>query len=107
MGFKKTNYTIERLGIELPEAYAVIGKIYANKEGYAAADFYIQTDRENALNLEPLEVKTITFEHDRFGNLYEQAYLAAKSMFMDWEDDIVTEEGEQEEDEEGEGDIDG
>ena len=67
-----------------------------------AADFHIQTDRDNALELEPLEVKTVSFEPDRNGNLYEQAYNAAKSEFVGWEDDIVTEETE-----ESEGDIDG
>ena len=104
MGLKTENYKIEKTGIELSQAYALIGRLYMDKTGHAAADFHIQTDRDNALSLEPLEVKTVSFEPDRNGNLYEQAYNAAKSEFVDWEDDIVTEEGEQEE---GEGDIDG
>jgi len=102
MGLKTNNYKIEKTGIELSQAYALIGRLYMDKTGHAAADFHIQTDRENALELEPLEIKTVSFEPDRNSNLYEQAYLAAKSMFMGWEDDIVTEETE-----EGEGDIDG
>jgi len=97
MGLKTSNYKIEKTGIEISQAYALIGRLYMDKTGHAAADFHIQTDREKALELEPLEVKTITFEHDRFGNLYEQAYLAAKSMFVGWEDDIVTEETEESE----------
>jgi hypothetical protein len=97
MGLKTTDYKINKTGIELSQAYALIGRLYMDKSGHAAADFHVQTDREKALELEPLEVKTVSFEPDRFGNLYEQAYLAAKSMFDGWEDDIVTAETEESE----------
>ena len=108
MGLKTTNYTIEKTGIELPKAYALIGRLYMDKDGTAAADFHIQSTRDNALELEPLEIKTIEFTPDRNGNLYEQAYIAAKSVLKGWEDDIVTEEVEDTaEDDEGEGEIDG
>jgi hypothetical protein len=97
MGLKTTDYKIEKTGIELSQAYALIGRLYMDKSGHAAADFHIQTDREKALNLEPLEVKTIGFTPARNGNLYEQAYQAAKVIFGGWEDDIVTEETEESE----------
>lgn len=97
MGLKTENYKIEKTGIELSQAYALIGRLYMDKSGHAAADFHIQTDRNKALELEPLEIKTVSFEPDRNGNLYEQAYNAAKSEFVDWEDDIVTEETEESE----------
>lgn len=97
MGLKTENYKIEKTGIELSQAYALIGRLYMDKTGHAAADFHVQTDRDNALELEPLEVKTVSFEPDRNGNLYEQAYNAAKSEFVGWEDDIVTEETEESE----------
>lgn len=105
MGLKKNNYTIEKIGITVPEAYAVIRNIsiYGEK---GSAEFVIQTSRERALNEDflPLETIYVNFDVNRNENAYDTAYTVAKGVdvihyevnevetprfFHDWEDDIV------------------
>lgn len=110
MGLKKTNYEIKSLGITLPEAYAIVKNLTINGES-ARADFAVQTSRESASNLKPLEIKTLHFKVDRNTNPYETAYIESKKqvvtehtwnqetktyddvivdgIFTGWKDDIV------------------
>jgi hypothetical protein len=79
MGLKTTYYEIKKLGITLPEAYAVIDRIVADR-GRCYASFAVSTSRENALKKEPLERVEINFEYsiandniDLFALAYEKA----------------------------------
>ena len=104
MGFKKQNYTIEEIGVTLPEAYAYIRSIYVNGEK-GNAEFVIQASREKAIALAPLKVVHIEFEVNRNESPYVTAYKLAKSVhtiqrgdktithempFHGWTDDIHT-----------------
>ena len=114
MGLKKANYEVKRLGITVPEAYAVIREMSINGD-YGIAQMAIQGSREYAFSKEPLETKTIYFKIDRNQNPYITAYEKAKerivSTFVDpetgeeresvsempfasWEDDIIETEVE-------------
>lgn len=109
MGLKKLNYEIKEMGIILPEAYAII-KNLTIKGSKAKAEFVVQASRESAINLKPLETKTLHFTVDRNSNPYETAYTESKKqvmgqkynvetatfeeclengVFTDWQDDIV------------------
>jgi len=95
MGLKKDNYTIEALGLEIPNAYAKVSKVTIEAGGKCTATFNIQKDRNHADLWQPFEQIEQVFIADRTGNLFEQAYEYAKTteQFTDWEDDIVAEEG--------------
>lgn len=99
MGFIKKNYVNERMGIELPEAYARICDISVDGGNNAQAIFIIQQSREATYDKQPIEGVVFNMCIDRSKSVYEQIYSAAKeSIFSDWEDDIptdaeVTEEG--------------
>lgn len=109
MGLKTRNYEVKKLGITLPEAYAVIGKIEMSDNGNGYAEMHIQATRENALKLQAMDVKRVDFVWDRKRSIAECIYDAAKvektarrmnrethkvetiitdSMFKDWQDDI-------------------
>lgn len=103
MGFKKQNYTIEEIGVTLPEAYAYIHNLYVYGDK-GNAEFVIQASRENAINLQPLKTVSIEFDVNRNESPYITAYKLAKSAhtiqrgdkiityempFYGWEDDIV------------------
>lgn len=79
MGFKRTNYKIEEIGLTIPEAYAVIKNIniYGEK---GTAEFAIQTSRENAIKLAPLKTVYIDFKANRNESPYVTAYNLAKSL---------------------------
>lgn len=119
MGLKKENYQIEKLGLTLPVAYAILHRLeVCGDRGFA--EFRIQNSpRENALGLKPLDVVNIEFAVDRNENPFVTAYREAKKVetgtylfktgefdekgkeivrneayeirapFADWEDDIV------------------
>lgn len=119
MGLKKENYKIEGLGLTLPVAYAILHRLeVCHDRGFA--EFNIQNSpRENAIDLNPLEVVNIEFTVDRNENPFVTAYREAKKVetgtyqfrtgefdekgkeivrdesyenrapFADWEDDIV------------------
>lgn len=103
MGLKTTNYTIEELGLTIPEAYAFIRNLYVCGEN-ATAEFVIQANREKAINLAPLKTVTLEFKVIRDENPYYTAYNFAKSVitekcgnhvftnempFFGWQDDFV------------------
>lgn len=102
MGLKTTNYTIEELGITLPNAYAYISNlsVYGEK---GRADFVVQTSRDSAIKLQPLKTVSIEFDVDRNENPLVTAYRYAKNIrtyqkgihtmtetmpFYGWEDDF-------------------
>lgn len=113
MGLKTTNYEVKKLGITLPNAYAVIGKVEMNERGSGYAEMIIQATRDNALKLQAIDTKRVDFTWDRKKSIAECIYEAAKvektsrrmnretremeevvvdTMFKDWVDDIQTEE---------------
>ena len=109
MGLKTTNYEVVGKGVVMPEAYAYIRKITVeNNRG--VAEFVIQSTRDNAQKLEPMETVKVSFAVNREENPYVTAYNLAKSkreivranrktgetetkwvesVFYGWEDDIV------------------
>lgn len=90
MGLKKTNYTVEAFGLELPEAYARISSLNVNLEGKAFANFEVQQSRKEVGTKNALERKHIVCDVDVDLPIHRQVYQAAKKeIFVDWEDDIV------------------
>ena len=91
MGLKTTNYQIEKLGITLPEVYAIIDKI-KNEKNSVSVEFGIYTSRENALKFQPIDTKRLHFVWDRKTDMAVQAYTLAKcdrGLLSGWEDDII------------------
>lgn len=110
MGLKTTNYEVKALGITIPEAYAVVKAIKAER-GNGVATIGVSTTRENAISKQPLETKEIQFSYDiDADNPVAKAYEAAKAQktvkrfdretkemadvvvnmpFYGWTDDIV------------------
>lgn len=89
MGLKKQNYELR--GINIPEAYAMIGKVEI-ENNIATVGFNIHTSRENLKKYDPLETITIAIKFDRNLSLYEQLYIKSKEdIFKDWQDDIIEE----------------
>jgi hypothetical protein len=78
MGLRTTNYEVKKLGITLPQAYAIIGEVQIAKSGSGFAKMYIQATRDNALNLQALEEKRIDFKWDRKQDIARCIYEAAK-----------------------------
>lgn len=78
MGLRTTNYEIKKLGITLPQAYAIIGEVQIAKSGSGFAKMYIQATRDNALNLQALEEKRIDFKWDRKQDIASCIYVSAK-----------------------------
>ena len=78
MGLKTTNYEVKKLGITLPQAYAIIGEIQIGKSGSGYAKMYVQATRDNALNLQALEEKRIDFKWDRKQDIASCIYKSAK-----------------------------
>lgn len=107
MGFKKRNYEVKKLGIVIPQAYAIIENLTIRGE-YARADFIIQTSRPATAEKEPIERVGVEFILNREESPFITAYNTAKSQyetevyneetgeydkvvvnqpFYDWEDD--------------------
>ncbi len=92
MGLKKSNYEVKEMGINIPEAYAQITQITTDINGVANAVFEIQQDRESVSKKRAIDVVKFGAEIDKEQPLYKQMYEKAKeTVFVDWEDDIVTE----------------
>lgn len=102
MGLKTKNYTIEEIGITLPEAYAVIDNIHIEGDR-GSAEFVIQANRDNAFALDPIKRVYVPFTVNRNENPYHTAYTAAKGIktttvrnktveekmpFYGWDDDF-------------------
>lgn len=93
MGLVTKNYYVENLGLEIPEAYAVIKYININRKK-CIAKFAVQQTREKALNISPIQTEILEFNIVDEENPYTTAYTLAKEEgqpFYGWDDDIVTE----------------
>jgi len=109
MGLKTVNYEVKSLGITLPNAYALLKDIKIN-DATGIATFVVQSTREMALKMKPIETVKIEFAFDRTKNPVETAYITAKGKrietvadeqtwqattkevnqpFYGWEDDIL------------------
>ena len=92
MGLKTTNYEVKDYGITLDTAYARISNIHIDLDGTAYCTFEIQKDRESIGKDRCFEAKTFECAIDKTLPIYEQVYMAAKkTLFADWEDDIIEE----------------
>ena len=112
MGLKTTNYEVKKLGIVLPQAYAIIKNLRIDGNN-GTAEFAVQSTRDTATSLSPIETVKVSFEVNRNENPYITAYEKAKSQreerqwneethkietvlvgehFYGWEDDIVFED---------------
>ena len=109
MGLKTTNYHINKLGLTMNDAYAMIKRMLVNDMNVHVV-FAVQSSRTSAQTLQPLEEKELYFTlPSRNCNPFEEAYIAAKKMitvdvwneeklayesvekpniFTGWEDDI-------------------
>lgn len=87
---KKDGYNVK--GVELPEAYAKITKIYMDRGNLARTYFGISSNRENINNNDWLVELEFPCYVDKNLPIYEQVYVLAKdNLFRGWEDDIVEE----------------
>ena len=93
MGLKTTNHYVKELGITLPNAYALIKDIHV-KNDWVTALFVIQSNRDSATVLKPIETVTITFKFNRNQNPIEMAYNLAKSKIKDyvWNEELQAHE---------------
>jgi hypothetical protein len=81
---KTTNYK------NMPIAYAIIDKIYVNKNKVVAV-FGIYESREQSQQYNSVETKSINFEWDRKADIAMMAYIKAKqenAPFYGWLDDF-------------------
>lgn len=83
MGLVKNNYEVKKLGIVLPKAYARIIRIDKNVvTNYACATFAIQSNRDNTVNKEPLEIVKVDFPLNTNEVDFKTAYETAKKQFI-------------------------
>lgn len=76
MGLKKENCEVKNLGITLPMAYAVVRKLDRfGTKGYA--ELWINKSREDALDKNYLERRSVCFDLVDGENPYTAAYRAA------------------------------
>ena len=84
MGLKTTNYTVKKLGIKLPEAYAIVKDLTVRGQ-HGHATIAVQSSRENAEKvvtgkMAALEEHRIDFTVNRDENDRATAYAKAKSQ---------------------------
>ena len=108
MGLKTKNYEVKRTGQILPEAYAIAD--FSLEGNSCLVTVKIQTSRENAKKLEPIETIHTHLIIDRNKNPFEEVYnklkgqtiierenpetgeketIAVKGILYGWTDDIV------------------
>lgn len=78
MGLKTKNYEIKKLGITIPEAYAVAD--FSLEGNSCLVTVKIQTSRENAKKLAPIETINTHFVIDRNKNPFEEVYNKLKGQ---------------------------
>lgn len=78
MGLKTKNYEIKRIGQVLPEAYAVAD--FSLEGNSCLVTVKIQTSRENAKKLAPIETINAHFVIDRNKNPFEEVYNKLKGQ---------------------------
>ena len=90
MGLKTTNYTVNRYGITLENAYARLTDISTNMSGQAYGTIEVFQNRDDAEMKEPFEKFYVECMIDKDLPLHRQLYEKAKEVyFSDWKDDIV------------------
>ena len=77
MGLKTTNYEVKDLGITLPNAYAILKDIRV-VDDRGLATFSVQSARDTARTLKPVETVAVEFDFDRNENPVVTAYKAVK-----------------------------
>ena len=92
MGLKTKNYEVKKLGITIPEAYAVANLSIDGNSCYVTVK--IQTSRENAKKLEPIETIHTHFVIDRNKNPFEEVYNKLKGQEIIERENPVTGEKE-------------
>lgn len=88
---KTMNYKTATTKETMPIAYAIIDKIYVNKNKVGVI-FGVYESREQSQQYNSVETKSINFEWDRKADIAEQAYNIAKGekgIFEGWQDEIV------------------
>jgi hypothetical protein len=88
---RTTNYTTKKTNETLLFAYAMVDKVYTDKNTVIAV-FGIYPSKEDASRYRSVETKMVKFEWDRKSNVYEEAYNLAKKeggIFAGWMDDLV------------------
>ena len=85
MGLKTTNYVSKSTGITMPEAYAVLTKLFIEDNNNARAIFAIQSSREATKQYKALDKVEINFVWDRKTDPAKMAYETAKTQTIDVE----------------------
>ena len=110
MGLKQENYELKKVGITIPEAYAVLRNLIIESDNRVRAIFAIQQSREMTSTHDPLKKVEVHFVWDRKTDPAKMAYKEAKKQMITravknengewveqefpgelngWEDDIV------------------
>ena len=111
MGLKTINYKSKTMGVEIPQAYAILRTLVIESDSSIHATFVIQIDRAATKIYQPIDKVQVITSWDRKSNPVEMAYEAAKTQTMSemkydeetgemyseekfgvlygWEDDIV------------------
>lgn len=92
MGLKTKNYEVKKLGITIPEAYAVANLSIDGNSCYVTVK--IQTSRKNAQKLESLETINTHYVIDRSKNPFEEVYNKLKGKETIEQENPVTGEKE-------------
>jgi hypothetical protein len=86
MGLKTKNYEVKKVGITLPEAYAVLKNLIIETDNRGRAIFAIQQNRESANTYVALDKVEVRFTWDRKTDPAKMAYNAAKTETREVED---------------------
>lgn len=90
MGLKTNDYNVIDINLTLPTAYAQITNLSVDLKGMASAIFSIQQNRDMISENEAIETKHIRCLINKEQPIHGQIYTEAKkSIFKDWEDDII------------------
>lgn len=79
MGLKKDYYYAQNIGVTMQTAYAVLKDLILNGN-YVRAIFVIQSSRDSAQRLQPIETVEIGFKWDRKTDIAKLAYEKAKTQ---------------------------
>ena len=84
MGLKTNNYVSKSTGITMPEAYAVLTKLFIEDNNSARAIFAIQSSREATKQYKALDKVEINFVWDRKTDPARMAYETAKTQTFEY-----------------------
>lgn len=90
MGLKTTNYTVNNLGLTIPEAYARLITVFVDLQGHATGLLEVNQHREDIGVKRSLESYNIHCEVDKNLPIHRQIYNYAKENYLpNWDDDII------------------